>query len=56
MLDDLGLVSAEADRVVFREPDGRQHTAVFHEHLGPSVPASCGVAPEPQPSFGARLV
>ena len=55
-LDDLRLVSEDGDRVVLRGPDGREHAAEVEEHAGPSVPASCGIAAEPQTALTARLV
>jgi hypothetical protein len=55
-VDELGLVTADKTLVRFRSADGREHTAVVEERLGPSVPASCGADPEPQHGFTARLV
>ena len=54
-IGDLELVD-DGDPVRFRGPDGREHTAVVEEGMGPSVPASCGSEPEPQVVFTARVV
>jgi hypothetical protein len=55
-LADLRLLEVSGDRVLFRGPDGRDHAAVAEQQVGPSVPPSCGAAPEPQVVVSARVV
>lgn len=55
-IDDLRLLDTDDEGVRFRGPDGREHVAVVEEHAGPVVPASCGVDPEQQRAFTARVV
>jgi hypothetical protein len=55
-LDDLELVETEGDRVRFRDRSGREHGATVDQRVGPVVPASCGVDPEPQLGFTASVV
>jgi hypothetical protein len=52
---DLELVE-DGEIVRFRVAGGEVHGAVVEERPGPSVPASCGADPEPQPGFSARLL
>jgi hypothetical protein len=54
-LADLDLLDVDRDRVRFRGPDGREHTAIAEQHRGPSVPASCGSPAEPQVVVSARV-
>ena len=54
-LADLQLLDVDGDRVRFRDLDGREHTAIAEHHRGPSVPASCGAAAEPQVVVSARV-
>ncbi len=56
LLADLQVLETDEDSVRFRDPEGREHTAVVEHHAGPSVPASCGAAPEPQVVVSARVV
>jgi len=53
---DLRLTGVEDSLVRFRGRDGSEYAATVDEILGPSVPASCGVEPESQRAFSARLV
>ena len=55
-LADLQLLDVDGDRARFRDLDGREHTAIAERHRGPSVPASCGAAAEPQVVVSARVV
>ena len=55
-VDDLVLVAAEEDRVRFVDLRGGEHVAVVTPSVGPVVPASCGVEPEAQHGFTARVV
>jgi hypothetical protein len=55
-LGDLRLIDVEGERVRFRGPDGKRHTAVVESAVGPVVPASCGAEPEPQRILTARLL
>jgi hypothetical protein len=55
-VSDLELVDVGTETVRFRGRDGREHEAVVEEHVGPSVPASCGADPEPQVGFTGRVV
>jgi hypothetical protein len=55
-LADLQLLDVDGDRARFRDLDGREHTAIAEQHRGPSVPASCGAAAEPQVVVSARVV
>jgi hypothetical protein len=55
-IGDLRLVGSEGARVRFRDRNGTEHVAVVEKSAGPSVPASCGVEPEPQATFLARIV
>ena len=52
---DLRLVAVEDGLVRFRGWDGSTYAATVDDVVGPSVPASCGVEPEPQKTFSARL-
>ena len=54
-IGELALVD-DGETVRFKGADGREHAAIVEEHIGPSVPASCGAEPEPQVGFGARVV
>lgn len=53
---DLTLVRDSGARVDLRARDGRTFAVSVEEAAGPRVPASCGVVPEPQKAFSARLV
>jgi hypothetical protein len=53
---DLILTAVEGPLVRFRGRDGSEHAATVDEVVGPSVPASCGVDPEPQQVFTAQFV
>ncbi len=53
---DLVLTAVDGPLVRFRSRDGSDHTGTVDEVLGPSVPASCGLEPEPQKAFSAQLV
>jgi (2Fe-2S) ferredoxin len=53
---DLALVAEEAPLVRFRGRDGSEYAATVDAVVGPSVPVSCGLEPEPQKAFSARLV
>jgi hypothetical protein len=53
---DLRLIDVDGERVRFRGPDGKRHTAVVESAVGPVVPASCGAEPEPQRILTARLL
>jgi hypothetical protein len=55
-LSDLRLEADECATVRFRTADGTVHAVVVEEIDGPTVPASCGAAPEPQKTFSARIV
>jgi hypothetical protein len=55
-LHDLALVADEGATVRFETRDGRTFAVAVDEVRGPAVPASCGVEPEPQKAFSARLV
>jgi hypothetical protein len=55
-IGDLRLLGVDGDRVHFRGPDGKQHTAVVESALGPVVPASCGAEPEPQRVLTAHVL
>ena len=52
---DLRLAGVDGRLVRFRGWDGPDYAATVDEVLGPSVPASCGVEPEPQTALSARL-
>lgn len=52
---DLELVDTDGANVRFRDRTGTEHVAVVEERVGPTVPASCGADPEPQPGFDARV-
>ena len=52
---DLRLAGVDGRLVRFRGWDGSDFAATVDEVLGPSVPASCGVEPEPQNALSARL-
>jgi hypothetical protein len=56
MLADLHVLETDGDTVRFRDLNGREHTALVEHHVGPSVPASCGAAAEPQVVVSARVV
>jgi hypothetical protein len=53
---DISLESVEDAVITFRARDGDEYTAVVDEVAGPSVPASCGAAPEAQTLFNASSV
>lgn len=53
---DLQLVGIETAAVRLRGQDGSEYDVAVDEIVGPSVPASCGVEPEPQKGFSARIV
>lgn len=53
---DLVLTAVDGSLVRFRSRDGSEHTGTVAEVLGPSVPASCGLEPEPQKGFSAQYV
>lgn len=53
---DLRLTAVDGALVRFRSRDGSEHAATIDEVVGPSVPASCGLEPEPQKGFSAQLV
>jgi len=53
---DLRLIGVEGSLVRFGGWDGSEYAATVDEILGPVVPASCGVEPEPQRAFSGRLV
>ena len=55
-LADLQLLDVDGDRARFRGLDGGEHTAIAEQYRGPSVPASCGAAAEPQVVVSARVV
>lgn len=52
---ELTLVGDDGVAVQFVDEKGREHRAVPEEQVGPAVPASCGVDPEPQPHVTARI-
>jgi hypothetical protein len=54
--EDLRLAAVEGTLVRFRGRDGSDRAATVEEIVGPSVPVSCGVEPEPQKGFSAQLV
>lgn len=53
---DLRLVGVDGSVVRFRAWNGSEYAALVQETVGPSVPASCGVKPEPQKAFSAQIV
>ena len=53
---DLRLVGVDGSVVRFRAWNGSEYAARVEETVGPSVPASCGVEPEPQKAFSAQIV
>ena len=53
---DLGLTAIDGPVVRFRGWDGSEYAASVAEVVGPSVPASCGLEPEPQRAYSARVV
>jgi hypothetical protein len=55
-LSDMRLVGDDGVHVRFVDAAGRGYRASIDEGPGPTVPASCGVAPMPQPHVTARLV
>jgi hypothetical protein len=55
-LDDLRLTAVEGGRVSFRDRTGGEHVALVEHGIGPTVPASCGADPEPQPLLRARVL
>ena len=55
-VDELVLEADDGARVSFRSATGRMFRVEVEEVPGPAVPASCGVAPEPQRAFGTRLL
>lgn len=54
-LGDVALVGDDGRVVELIDADGRTHRVVVEETVGPRVPASCGVAPEPQLALRAVL-
>ena len=52
---DVNLVGDDGTHVIFRDPDGNELRAIPEEIAGPAVPASCGVEPEPQRHYAARV-
>lgn len=55
-IDDLTLVADDGAEVRFAGRDGEPFAVAVEEAVGPTVPAGCGVVPEPQKAFVARLV
>ncbi len=55
-LGDVAFASDDGERVRLETRDGRIVEVAVDAIEGPSVPASCGAEPEPQPTFSARLV
>jgi hypothetical protein len=55
-LDEIDFVSDDGERVRLASRDGRAFEVAVEAAQGPSLPASCGAAPEPQPTFSARLL
>jgi hypothetical protein len=55
-VDALELLGVEGSTVRFRDSSGREHSALVEKRSGPVVPASCGVAPEPQVELMARVL
>jgi hypothetical protein len=53
---DLRLAEIDGARVRFRAWDGSEHVALVEEVVGSRVPASCGVEPENQRAFSARIL
>jgi hypothetical protein len=53
---EIRLEAVEDAVITFRGWDGDEYTVVVDEVAGPSVPASCGMAPEPQRLFRASSV
>jgi hypothetical protein len=53
---DLRLVGTDGPTVRFRSWDGSEYAAQVAEIAGPRVPASCGVEPEAQQAFSARVL
>jgi hypothetical protein len=51
----LTLLGDDGTEVRFVDEGGREHRAVPEELAGPSVPASCGIEPEPQRHVAASL-
>jgi hypothetical protein len=55
-LDDLRVLDLDGDRVSFQDRAGGRHAARVERGVGPIVPASCGVDPEPQPVLRAHVL
>lgn len=53
---DLRVAEIDGARVRFAARDGSEHIALVEEVVGPRVSASCGVAPENQRAFSARIL
>lgn len=53
---DLSLAAVAGQLVRFRLRNGSECKAMVDEIVGPSVPVSCGLEPEPQEAFAARLL
>jgi hypothetical protein len=56
VVGDLTLAGDHGTRVELRSWDAKTFTVAVEQLPGPTLPASCGAAPEPQSSFSARLV
>lgn len=52
---DLAVVAADGEHVLLASRDGPTFDVAVDEVVGPTVPSSCGSAPEPQTAFTARL-
>jgi hypothetical protein len=55
-VDDLRLLGVDGRLVRFRSRDGNEWSVEVEEMRGPAVPASCGVEPTPQRTFGVRVM
>lgn len=55
-LSDLRLAGDDGRHVRFVDSASREHTCLVEETSGPTLPASCGAAAEPQAHFSAQLV
>lgn len=54
-LDEIGLASEDGEHVRLASRDGRAFEVAVEAAEGPSLPASCGAVPEPQPTLTAQL-
>lgn len=54
-VQDLAFVADDGERVRLATRDGLTFDVAVDEVAGPTVPSSCGAAPEPQTAFTARL-